>query len=389
MVCEDRHGERGVALITALLSTLILLGLGLALLSVVDVQAGESANERTRDQNFNLSESVLTSQGFVMGRSWPEKGLGGKPVCSATGAGFGDTVGVATGSTAAAERLRKNITQGYAADPQYAGATWQVNLCDDTIPSSVWTDALLNNPNYDLNDNDRMWVRAQSVVKGKKRVVVGLVRVRRTPALNSRYALTAGAVADDLGATIDGLSNNVLGGVLGGPNGLLKKTATVAPDPLSSAPKPNGMTGVRCGLLDLSLGSTCLSGTLAAAGALPVLKDVLGSTTETLSGQQRDLGREHRPAPGPGEGERDLHRGLAGDGARTEHERAERGGHGRRQLRWPAPSRGHPTPGRSRSSSRSGRRVRPTALAVRGISTARWTCPRRRPTRRSWWPAAA
>ena len=114
MANEDRHGERGVALITALLSTLILLALGLALLSVVDVQAGESANERTRDQNFNLSESVLTSQAFVMGRSWPEKLAGGTPVCSATGAGFGDTVGVATGSTPAAERLRKNLTQGFA-----------------------------------------------------------------------------------------------------------------------------------------------------------------------------------------------------------------------------------------------------------------------------------
>ncbi|MCW3011945.1 MAG: hypothetical protein JWO90_2349, partial [Solirubrobacterales bacterium] len=66
-----RDGERGSTLITALLAALVMLALGLALLSIVDVQAKQSGVERTRDRAFNLSESVLTSHAFVLGRNWP------------------------------------------------------------------------------------------------------------------------------------------------------------------------------------------------------------------------------------------------------------------------------------------------------------------------------
>ena len=98
--------DSGVALVTALFSTIVMLALGLALLSIVDTQTSESASERTRDRGFNLSESVLNSQAFVLGRNWPDAVPAGNPACSAAAAGFADTVGT-TGLTAAGVRLRR------------------------------------------------------------------------------------------------------------------------------------------------------------------------------------------------------------------------------------------------------------------------------------------
>ena len=57
---------RAIALTTALLATTIMLGLGLALLSVVDIQASQSSTRRTRDRAFNLSESDLNTHPFFL-----------------------------------------------------------------------------------------------------------------------------------------------------------------------------------------------------------------------------------------------------------------------------------------------------------------------------------
>lgn len=259
--------QRGSAMITALIATVLMLGLGLALLSIVDTQASESATERTRDRAFNLSESVLNSEAFVLGRNWPTTGAAN---CGATGAGFKDDLGATSAAIPEVARLRPNLNASYT-DAAYAGASWQVNICDDDAASTVWSNSLLTKPAYDLNDNDRVWVRAQSTVDGKTRAITGLVQVRSKPALPARFGLVAGNVTDDLGATVNNLATNALGGVLGG---LLGTTPTVAPDP---ALPGSGLTGVRCGLLDLQvLVSTCVTGTVAALGAIPLVSTLLG-----------------------------------------------------------------------------------------------------------------
>ena len=77
-----RDDESGAALITALLCTMVMLALGLALLAIVDTQASESTDERTRDRGFNLAESVLTSEAFVLGRNWPTTRPRRQPCCA-------------------------------------------------------------------------------------------------------------------------------------------------------------------------------------------------------------------------------------------------------------------------------------------------------------------
>lgn len=279
MMRRLRDDQTGSALITALLCTMIMLGLGIALLAIVDTQASESGTERTRDRGFNLSESVLNSQAFVLGRNWPSTAPPNNPACNAAAAGFGDIIGADTTPSTATARLRANLNASYS-DPAYAGATWQVNVCDDDDGKTVWDDMLLDRKNWDSNANSRVWVRAQATVGGKTRVLVGLVNVRSSPALNSRFGLVSGNLTDDFGTSINGVGSNALGGVLGD---LLDTTPTVAPDPALSptSPPSSGVIGLRCGAANIGLipNSTCVSGTIGAAGALPAVSPLLTDGT--------------------------------------------------------------------------------------------------------------
>lgn len=274
LIRRTRQDERGVALVTALLSAVVMLGLGVALLSIVDTQAGVSGVERTRDRAFNLTESVLNSEAFVLGRNWPATLPTPNPSCSAAGAGFGDTLGSTATPSAATARLRANLDASYT-DSAYSGATWQVNICDDTGGSTVWSTSVLDNKAWDENGNGNVWVYAQSTVGGKRRVLVGLVNARMQPPLPAKYGLVSGGMTDDLGTSINALSTNALGGVL---SGLLGTTPTVAPDPAAiTTPPTSGVTGLRCGLTDITAVplSTCVAGTIGALGALPIINTLL------------------------------------------------------------------------------------------------------------------
>jgi Tfp pilus assembly protein PilX len=269
--------ETGSALITAFMATILMLGLGFALLSIVDTQASESAKERSRDRAFNLSESVLTSEAFVLGRNWPTSAAAG--ACKTVG-GFGETVGTTAATTGDVARVRRNVNANYDAtvDPAYTGATWQVHLCDDVAGSTVWDDSLLNNNAADTNANNRLWVHAQSTVEGRTRAVAGLVKTAATPALDARYGLVSGGLVDDLGSTLNTITNAaVLQDTLHntGLSGLLDTSPTVAADPTAGAATPNGVTGVRCGALDIKTGSLCVTGTLAGASGVPLVDSLV------------------------------------------------------------------------------------------------------------------
>lgn len=272
--------EQGSALITALLLTVVMLGLGLALLSVVDTQASESGTDRSRDRAFNLAESVLTSEAFVLGRNWPDTQPAGNPACSAMNAGFSDAIDNSGAATPEVARLRNNLNASYDEDV-YNGAGWQVNICDDgPADPTVWTSNLLTEEAYDQDADGQVWVRAQARVSNRTRVVAGLVRVVSSPALPSRYGLVTGGTTDDLGTTVNDLGSNALPGVLGE---LLSTTPTVAPDSTSPATSAaTGYTGLRCGLLDMkaNLNSTCVAGTIGALAAVPVVAALTGTKLE-------------------------------------------------------------------------------------------------------------
>jgi Tfp pilus assembly protein PilX len=295
-----RDDERGIALVTALLSTVVMLALGLALLAIVDTQTSQSASERTRDRGFNLSESVLNSEAFVLGRNWAASQPAGNPACAAASAGFADTLG-STGITAAGlvptttgnaqpgaaqagttsaatTRLRANLDASYT-DSAYANATWQVNICDNVVGKTVWNGpTLLAQPAWDANGDNKVWVRAQSTVAGKTRTLVGLVQVNTTTAVDPKYGLIAGNVSQDLGPAASTITNTqVLTNVT---SGLLNTgSPTVAADAAYPSPA-SGVTGVRCGLLDnISQVKTCVTGAIGALSQVPLVNNLVTQGT--------------------------------------------------------------------------------------------------------------
>ncbi len=266
-----RDDESGAALITALLCAVVMLALGLALLAIVDTQANESANEQTRERAFNLSESVLTSEAFILGRDWPDVAPTPNPACSASSAGFGDTFGSTTTPSPATARLQANLDASYT-DVAYTGATWQVNVCDDD-GTTVWSDSLLNNHSWDANNNEKLWVRAQSTVQGKTRALVGLVKVRKPAALNAKYGLVSGSLAEDLGPATSAITNNTV--VTNLTSGLLTTNPPVAADAAYPVPA-SGVTGLRCGLLDnVEEQKTCVTGAIGALSVVPAVNTLV------------------------------------------------------------------------------------------------------------------
>lgn len=258
------RSESGSALVTTMLVVVVMLALGIALLSLNDVQAQQSGVERTRDRAFNLAESVLTSEGYSLGRVWPVTGLlspiGAAGTCTSTGVGALLSAIPAAGSAVA--RIQGNLAASYSG-PEYAGATWQVNVCDDSGTSTVWSPSLLAGWNYDQNNNNRMWIRAQATVGGKTRVVAGLVDLESVNALPLNFGLINGSMSVNIPTA------------LGSGGGLLTSVTNLvfgAADPLVT-----GRLGVRCGVFDLSQVLNCLGGN----GPSGLTASLLGSMVST------------------------------------------------------------------------------------------------------------
>ena len=271
--------QDGSALITALLVMLIMLPIGMALLAIVDTQSRNSDHERTRDRAFNLADSALTSAAFELARfSWPSSPTAAPSNDGATGsaqtcglASYGATLGASTNPGSATAKLQPNLNASYD-DSAYTGATWQINVCDDNPTAAaptVWSNNLLNEDNYDANNNQKVWVRSEANVAGRHRVLAALVRVEETPALSSKFGLMAGRMNSDVTNTVGA----VLGGSLLGDlsEALLDTHPLVAPDPTANtSPPTSGVIALRCGALD-----GCLTGALAGAAALSIVNDLV------------------------------------------------------------------------------------------------------------------
>ena len=276
------RSETGSAMVSALMVMLVMLPLGLALLSIVDTQAKDSGSERTRDRAFNLADAALTSATFNLGRlAWPTSPAtaptNSTPPATAptTGvacstASYGAVLGAATNPGSDTAGLQPNLNATFD-DSAYTGARWQINVCDDNAGSTVWTNSLLNNYNYDDNKNELLWVRAEATVNGRTRVIAALAKVAESPAVDPKYAVMTGRLNADVVNTAGTVLTSGLIGSL--TSTLLGADPLIARDPsvAASTPPSSGVTAVRCGVLDLDVPVTCLQGALAATAALPLL----------------------------------------------------------------------------------------------------------------------
>jgi Tfp pilus assembly protein PilX len=175
--------ERGVALVSALLVTMIMLALGLGLDQYVRAQTSASGDERARESSFNLSDAVLDSTSNFLSIKWPSQSSAYPSSCTqaSTGSSCPDANSVINGFTAA----------GYTAGTW----SWSTEVHDNGAPNtSYYSDqstSTRGQVGYDANGDGVVWIRAQAVVRGRKETVVAQAKIQQVRNTFPKNAVTA------------------------------------------------------------------------------------------------------------------------------------------------------------------------------------------------------
>lgn len=177
--------ERGSVLVTAVLLMALMTGVGLAAYALVDQEQQASAQERIRDTSFNLAEQLLNAQVYVLSRDWP----GSRGVSRGTTVAYPVRCSQDSPTDARNRCPNTGAVMARFGGPDLAvPAQWSTVVRDDNLPNPNYYDdaSTLNAPcvtggsgpcTHDANDNGKLWVRAQAVVRGKRRTLIGLVKV--------------------------------------------------------------------------------------------------------------------------------------------------------------------------------------------------------------------
>jgi hypothetical protein len=183
--------DRGSALVTAIVLMTIMLGSTLALMAYMDTETDQTRVNRTRETAFNFAEAALNAEVYQLARRWPgadnADDLGFEGTCSSS----------QTGAYCPADaELRGLFPTPHA---ETGAATWKVDIRDNVGNTEeerqFYSDsAALNAPTYDANQDDRMWVRAEAVARGRKRVMVALVRAEEQAEEIVHAALISGSL---------------------------------------------------------------------------------------------------------------------------------------------------------------------------------------------------
>jgi Tfp pilus assembly protein PilX len=181
--------ERGFALATAMAVLFIILTLGLVALQTVDFQSRSSSQETAGEAAFNLAESALDAETSQLGTQWPSGTSQWTAACNQSTAPTAGCPGTS---------LTQTFSSTYAGQ-QYKSPQWQLQVFDngwnpntDYYSDSLSAGGSKAQPNYDLNRDNKLWVRAQATIAGQTRVVAA--EVVRQPHVISlpRNVITAG-----------------------------------------------------------------------------------------------------------------------------------------------------------------------------------------------------
>jgi type II secretory pathway pseudopilin PulG len=261
---ERLRREHGFALIPTLVVLVILMGLGAALLSTVDVQSHQTRVERAGEAAFNLAESALDNEVTQAVRIWPGSAGNAYPICTQGSAVQANPLPGCPGVALTANYTVADAGPDFATTP-----VWKVQLVDDTGGASYYSDSLVGTaPAWDSNGDGKVWIRAEATVGGQRRIVVAQIAEQTQGVVLPPAALIAGGFS----------TTN---------NGRKVIVYTQNPD------KPGSVTGklqVRCGNASTvpAPGNSCLSfdsgkGQLSPAGSYQAgYVDTAGSGT-TLS----------------------------------------------------------------------------------------------------------
>ena len=176
-------GERGSALVPALLVMVMLLTFGVSIAATAETDQSDSRRERERESSFNVTEGALNAQIYQLSTRWP----------GATAAeDYPDscTVGSAEADCPNGAAIQGSFTSVDTA----TGTEWVTQVRDNGGDSpNFWSDDLLDSePTYDANDDNFLWVRASGIVRGRPRTIVALVEAENVALNFPRATLVAG-----------------------------------------------------------------------------------------------------------------------------------------------------------------------------------------------------
>ena len=251
--------ERGIALVTTIVLLAVMLVMGTAILGVVITQANQTTKERRGEAAFNLAEAALNAEAFLLGRNWPKTAVAG--TCAANTLTGTLATPPSTPSPTLAQQVQSILAQTYNGSGSPSASQWWVSACAEGGRDS-WDASLLNGPAHDSaapgGGPRRMWVRAEALVDGYKRAVVGLVQAGQAPVFPSKL----GVVTGKLGADIRTTANQAVTGDVVAPllTHLIGGSGNII----------DGGVGLRCSLLDQTLLPTCLNGIYKATSMTTV-----------------------------------------------------------------------------------------------------------------------
>ncbi|HEX8073431.1 MAG TPA: hypothetical protein VF545_00475 [Thermoleophilaceae bacterium] len=179
--------ESGIALITAILISVLMLSMGIALLALTDHQSAVSAKTRVQENTLSLAEGALNSQANLLGSGWPTGAANAFPTCTETST---------SSKCPNAAELKKNFT---SSDFGTAGAaaTWSISVRDNGLGNFYDDTATASQPAYDASGpssvpDGLVWLRASATLRGRTRTIVAMVRSYSLGQTFPRGVVTAG-----------------------------------------------------------------------------------------------------------------------------------------------------------------------------------------------------
>lgn len=198
LVTRIQHEERGWALVIAVVVMSLMLGLGLVALSIADTQTQKSRQERERESSLNLAEGVLYAQSFILSapssaagasEGWPSRSDRAYAVCTQATGGLQ----CPNDATLANVANTSSAPASFAGVDTARGTQWTTELQDNGLdpPSNDYANAV--NTRWDANGDKKIWVRTSATVRGRLRIIVGLMGLEQVPINFPRNVLTAGS----------------------------------------------------------------------------------------------------------------------------------------------------------------------------------------------------
>ena len=205
--------QDGSALVPAMMVMFMFVITGFAVISSVETQSRDSGRERTRESSFQLAEGVLNSAIYRLSQQWPTAADPAPPVCNRAVADW----------DCPADAYLQNVFNTPDFSRWATQVNWTVHVRDNggAFRNYYSDQVLTSQPLYDAGGNpdgssdQKMWVRAQALVNGRRRTLVALIKAENLQSgLPTNKTLVAGYFETTNNGNKDIIDNGANGDVV-------------------------------------------------------------------------------------------------------------------------------------------------------------------------------